>query len=160
MGNKEFLGLEILDNEKTQEISEKLKDQFGIENISGTFVKKGAERVFLFQGDFSEKEIRDIEKITSIERVGVYVGKYVEGEGAFRLSIEGTQIFKKQINKNIFELNRKQAEEWMSGQELNLKPEKRGFVIMKYQDDFLGCGKASEEKITNFIPKNRRLKIA
>ena len=28
---------------------------------------------------------------------------------------------------------------------------------MKYKDDFLGSGKASEKKISNFIPKNRRL---
>ena len=35
---------------------------------------------------------------------------------------------------------------------------KKGFVIMKCEDDFLGTGKASENKIGNFIPKNRRLK--
>jgi len=29
---------------------------------------------------------------------------------------------------------------------------------MKYKNDFLGTGKASENKIGNFIPKNRRLK--
>jgi len=46
----------------------------------------------------------------------------------------------------------------MKGQELNLKSGKKGFVIMKYNDDFLGSGKASEEKIGNFIPKTRRLK--
>ena len=34
----------------------------------------------------------------------------------------------------------------------------KGFVIIRYKDEFLGTGKASEEKISNFIPKNRRLK--
>ncbi len=34
----------------------------------------------------------------------------------------------------------------------------KGFVVIKFKNDFLGCGKASAEKITNFIPKNRRLK--
>lgn len=33
-----------------------------------------------------------------------------------------------------------------------------GFVVIKFKDDFLGCGKSSAEKITNFIPKSRRLK--
>ncbi|HKL23803.1 MAG TPA: hypothetical protein VJ912_00540 [Candidatus Nanoarchaeia archaeon] len=151
--------LEILNKEKTKQISEKLEQQFGIKELRGLLVKKGKERVFLFQGKFTEKEIKDLEKITPIERAGVYIGKYIPGEDAFRLSIEGTQVFKNQINKNIFELNEEQAGKWMSGQELNLKPEKKGFVVMKYKDNFLGCGKASEEKITNFIPKNRRLKI-
>lgn len=156
---KEEIILEILNKEKTKEISEKLKEQFGIESINGIFVKKGRERIFLFQGDFSPEEIKDLEEITPIERAGVYIGKYVPAEESIRLSIEGTQVFKDQINKNIFELDKEQAERWMSGQELNLKPGTRGFVIMKYENDFLGCGKASEEKITNFIPKNRRLKL-
>ena len=60
--------------------------------------------------------------------------------------------------KNIFELNKEQAEEWMKGRELGIKTGKRGFLVMKYKDDFLGTGKASEEKIGNFIPKSRRLK--
>jgi len=36
----------------------------------------------------------------------------------------------------------------------------KGFVVIKNQktEDLLGCGKASENKITNFIPKSRRLK--
>jgi len=156
---KQGVRIEILNKEKTREITSKLEEQFGIKDINGIFVKKGRERIFLFQGEFSPEEIKNIEEMAPIERVGVYIGKYVDGEDAVRLSIEGTQIFKEQINKNIFELDKEQAEKWMSGQELNIKSGKKGFVVMKYRDDFLGCGKASEEKITNFIPKNRRLKI-
>ena len=46
----------------------------------------------------------------------------------------------------------------MKGHELPIKTGKHGFLIMKHGEDFLGTGKASEEKIGNFIPKNRRLK--
>ena len=46
----------------------------------------------------------------------------------------------------------------MKGNELEIQTGKKGFLIIKYKNDFLGCGKASEPKITNFIPKNRRLK--
>lgn len=35
---------------------------------------------------------------------------------------------------------------------------KKGFIIIKNNQDFLGSGKASEEKIGNFIPKSRRLR--
>ncbi|MCH8325462.1 MAG: hypothetical protein IIB83_02685, partial [Bacteroidetes bacterium] len=65
---------------------------------------------------------------------------------------------KNQIKKNIFELNKEQAELWMKGSELNISTGKKGFLIMKYKDNFLGSGKASAEKIGNFIPKSRRLK--
>ena len=44
------------------------------------------------------------------------------------------------------------------GEELQIETGKKDLLILKYKDDFLGCGKASEKKITNFIPKNRRLK--
>ena len=46
----------------------------------------------------------------------------------------------------------------MKGNELNIKSNLKGFVVIRYKDDFLGCGKASAEKITNFVPKERRLK--
>jgi NOL1/NOP2/fmu family ribosome biogenesis protein len=153
--------LKILNNKEKKEIEEKLREQFGVcKKIGGIFIQRGAERLFLYQGSLSEKEIKKIEKITVIERAGVYFGKLVDdkGEEKIRLSIDGSQILKDQITKNILELNEKQTEEWMMGHELNIKTGKRDFIIMKHKDDFLGTGKASDEKITNFIPKNRRLK--
>ena len=44
------------------------------------------------------------------------------------------------------------------GRDKSVKQKLHGFLIMKYKDDLLGTGKASENKITNFIPKSRRLK--
>lgn len=148
--------LKILSPREKVEIVEKLKKQFGIKDVEGIFVQRGTERLFLFQGNFTQKQIQQLERTIPIERVGVYFGKLQNNE--LRLSIEGAQILQNQITKNIFELNNEQAEMWMHGNELNIKTDLRGFVIMKYKDNFLGCGKASAEKITNFIPKNRRLR--
>ncbi len=141
-----------------KEIESKLKEQFGIEKIPGQLIKRGKERIFLYQGNLNWQELQEIEKSIFIERAGIYFLKEIPGENKFRLSIEGTQIMKNQITKNIFELNEEQATKWMQGQELNIKTGKRDVLIMKYRNDFLGCGKASAEKIGNFIPKNRRLK--
>ena len=148
--------LKILNPKEKAEIKKKLNEQFGIKEIPGLIVQRGEERLFLFMGNFNEKEIRKLEDCAFIERMGVYFAKIV-GD-SIRLSIEGTQILKDEITKNIFELDDKQAEEWMKGHELLIKTGKRGFLIMKYEEDFLGTGKASENKIGNFIPKNRRLK--
>lgn len=65
---------------------------------------------------------------------------------------------KNQITKNIFELDEKQAELWMKGNELEIQTGKNDFLIMKYKGDFLGCEKASELKIGNYVPNNRRLR--
>ncbi|MFH1310983.1 MAG: hypothetical protein ABIH65_01100 [Nanoarchaeota archaeon] len=148
--------LKILNENEKQEIEKNLKEQFGIENIPYKIIMWGEERLFLFSGSLNENDIKKINEIIPIERIGIYFAKIIKEE--IKLSIEGTQILKNNINKNIFELNSEQAEEWMMGRDLNIKTGKKGFLVMKYKEDFLGCGKASEEKIGNFIPKNRRLK--
>ncbi|MFA4953300.1 MAG: hypothetical protein WC584_03685 [Candidatus Pacearchaeota archaeon] len=182
--------LKIFSENEKKEIEKKLNEQFGIKEIPGIILQRGEERLFLFQGSLSEKQIYELEQTIPIERIGVYFAKLVEekdGKTKIRLSIEGTQIFSSQINKNIFELNDNQVEDWMKGNELlsdNINKESkeslgvggrgvavgqeliqkngwgtyRGFLVMKYKNNFLGCGKASENKISNFIPKNRRLK--
>ena len=151
-------GLKILDEKEKNEIISKLNGQFGIEKIDGLIIKRGAERLFLFRGGLMREEIKKLENSVPIERVGVYFAKIVPGENKIRLSIEGTQLLKDQIKRNIFELNDEQVEEWMKGHELNIKTGQNGFLIIKYGENFLGCGKASAEKLSNFIPKSRRLK--
>lgn len=176
-----------------KQIQKKLNEQFGIKEIPETLIKFGEEKIFTFSGDL--KLLSKLQNITRVEGIGNYIAK--EQNEQIRLSIEGTHLFKDQITKNIFELNKQQLKDWMHGSEIlldsknsedgrgdldnqlsnsgrggwgvaggipNVREEnkklKKGFVIMKYKDDFLGTGKASENKITNFIPKIRRLKHA
>lgn len=148
--------LKILNDNEKKEIIKKLNSQFGISEINGILVKFGEDRILLFQGSLNEKEIIKLERTVHIEKIGVYFAKIQNNE--VRLSIEGTQLLKNQIVKNMFELNEKLAEEWMMGQDLQIKTGKKGFLVMKYKNNFLGTGKASENKIGNFIPKSRRLK--
>lgn len=150
--------IKILNNKEKKEILEKLKKQFSVESIPGELFMRGRERIFLFSGSFSNREVETLGSVTFVERVGVYFAKKDEKSEEIRLSIEGSQILGNQIKKNIFELDDNQAEEWMKGRELLVKTGKKGFLIMKYENNFLGTGKASEEKIGNFIPKNRRLR--
>jgi NOL1/NOP2/fmu family ribosome biogenesis protein len=152
------MNLKFLNKKEKKEILEKLKYQFGITEIPGEIVMRGKERMFLFSGSFDEKKINVLERLAPIERMGVYFAKKDENLDEIRLSIEGTQVFKDQIINNIFELPKELVEDWMKGRELNIKTGKKGFLAMRYEDDFLGTGKASEEKIGNFIPKNRRLR--
>ncbi len=149
--------LKILNENEKKQIENYLKERFGINKIPGILLKKGEERIFLFSGDINSKQINQLDNKILLERVGIYFAKMIGNKP--KLSIEGVSILKNQIKKNIFEINKEQAEKWMAGQELNIKTKKRGFIIIKYQEDLLGCGKASEEKITNFIPKSRRLKL-
>ena len=152
--------LKFLNTKEREKILRLLEEQFGIKNVEGRFIMIGKERIFLYNGGLSKEMMEKISKITNLERAGVYFGKMMpSGNGEkIRLSIEGTQILKEEIRKNVFELSEEMVEEWMMGRELNIKTGKRDFLIIKHGDDFLCTGKVSEEKIGNFIPKNRRLK--
>ena len=150
--------IHILSNQETKEILSKLNEQFGIQKILGRLIKIGKERIFLFNGDFLDEQIKNLEKIVFIEKIGIYIGAIFLPTGEIRLSIEGTQIFKDQITKNLFEINEEKFGNWMQGEELNIQTGLKGIIVIKYRNNFLGCGKASENKIGNFIPKSRRLR--
>ncbi|MBU0959432.1 MAG: hypothetical protein KKB31_05800 [Nanoarchaeota archaeon] len=151
------MNFKILNTNQKQEILDKLKAQYGITTLPGMLIQRGTERIFLFQGSLTEKQIKVLEYTVPIERIGIYFAK--DQHNQIRLSIDGVHLLQDQIQKGIIELNEEQMKEWMSGNELVIGQPVKGFVIMKYGNDFIGTGKASENKITNFIPKSRRLKL-
>jgi len=148
----------VLNEREKKEIVKKLNGQFGISEVPGKIIMRGKERLFLYSGSFDDEEMENLESIVFIERAGIYFAKIEEPNEEIRLSIEGTQILKEQIKKNIFEIPEELVEDWMKGRELNVQSGMKGFVAIKFKDEFLGTGKASENKIGNFIPKNRRLR--
>jgi len=150
--------LKILNEKEKKVVENKLHEQFGISEISEKIIMRGKDKMFLFSGSFNKSQIKKLEKITLIERIGFYFAKMDERTKDIRLSIEGSQIMKSKIKKNVFEINEEQTQEWMKGRELRIRTGKKGFLILRHKNDFLGTGKASEEKIGNFIPKSRRLK--
>jgi NOL1/NOP2/fmu family ribosome biogenesis protein len=150
--------LKFFDEKEKEKLVQQLKNQFGITELPWEIAKLGKERIILFSGDMSEKELLKFDFLARIEGVGLYFAKIDENTKDIRLSIEGANLLKDQITKNIFEMDEKQAEQWMLGQELNITTGKKGFFIMKFKEDILGTGKISENKISNFVPKSRRLK--
>lgn len=150
--------LKILNEKEKKVVENKLNEQFGIPWVSGKIIMRGKDKMFLFSGSFNKSQIKKLEKITLIERIGFYFAKIDERTKDIRLSIEGSQTLGSEIKKNLFEINEEQTQEWMKGRELRIRTGRKGFLILKHKNDFLGTGKASEEKIGNFIPKSRRLK--
>lgn len=149
--------LKFLNEKEKENFIEKLNSQFGISEIKGQLARYGKERIVLFSGEANEKQIITIDELARVEGVGLYIAK--EQPDGIRLSIEGSQLIANQATKNVFEMDEKQAKEWMLGQEIPTQTKDRGFKIMKFKQDFLGTGKASEGRITNFVPKPRRLKF-
>jgi NOL1/NOP2/fmu family ribosome biogenesis protein len=138
-------------------INKTLNKQFGIKKIDGKLIRAGEERIRIFTGELSENELINIQKFIRIEGIGLYIAK--EERGEIRLSIEGSQILGGQSTKNTYELKDNQVQQWMEGADIMQKNDEKRWVIIKNKDDFLGSGRMSAEKISNHIPKPRRLKI-
>jgi NOL1/NOP2/fmu family ribosome biogenesis protein len=136
-------------------ILEQLNEQYGISELPYLIIQFGKEKLRLYTGNLSKEELYHLDNEARIETIGLYFAKF-ENEG-IRLTIDGTQILKHQITKNILELDDKKADEWLRGNDLDIK-EERGWKVLKHKNELLGCGKSTGERITNFMPKERRIK--
>lgn len=136
-------------------IIEKLNEQFGITNIPQLIILFGKEKLRLYSGNFLKEELYYLNNELRIENIGLYFAKFEQDE--IRLTIDGVQMFKNQISKNRLELDDKQALEWFKGNDLDIKTD-YGWKILKHKNELIGCGKSTSEKITNFMPKERRIK--
>jgi NOL1/NOP2/fmu family ribosome biogenesis protein len=128
-----------------------LKEQFGIDpedflNLDLEFEEKGKRRIYVS----SAKPCPDVQ----FHHRGIYFGTL--DENGFRPSIEGSFLIGKLAKRNVLVVDDEKAKRWMSGEDLECKM--RGYVIVKWRDFFLGCGKSNGRVLRNFIPKNRRIR--
>ncbi len=143
---------ELLNSKEIKKLNKQLKEQFGNEFNFKEYLtfKTPRDRIYIVNKGFSDVDVAKLK----INNIGLYFLS-VMADG-LRLSIEGSQLFK--AKKNILELKKSDFEGWMTGEDLDLEYEK-GYVLIKYKDDFLGCGKSMGEKVLNYVPKPRRVKF-
>lgn len=144
-----------LNNPDKKKIISQLEKQFGIKKIPYLILKFGKEKLRIYSGNLSKQELYNLDNNLRIENIGLYSAKWEQDE--IRLTLDGVQLFKNQINKNIFELDDNQSNEWLKGNDLDIKVE-RSWKILKHNNELIGCGKSTGEKISNFVPKERRIK--
>lgn len=138
-----------------KKIIEQLNNQFGILEVPCLLIQFGQEKIRAYSGVLSKEELYYLDREIRIENIGLYFAKWENEE--IRLTLDGVQLLKNQITKNIVEINDNQANEWLKGLDLNIQTE-YGWKVLKHNNEFLGCGKSTSEKITNFMPKERRIK--
>jgi len=147
--------MKLITSKDKKKIIEKLNSQYGINEIPYQLIMFGKEKTRIFSGDIQKEILEIFDREMRIENAGLYIIK--EESDGLRLTFDALSIFKNQITKNIIEIDDKNAEEWLRGNDLQIKSD-RGFKILKNNNEFIGCGKSTGEKITNFVPKERRIK--
>ena len=76
-----------------------------------------------------------------------------------RMTVEGAQLIGKYATKNVLDLDKDQIKEWIKGNQVDVKYDTNGFVLIRNKKDFFGCGLVKNNILLNYFPKTRRLKV-
>ena len=169
--------LDILNTRQIKKLKEQIFVAWGVDFNFGNYavLRNNEGKIFISSKDINKIELSKLK----INTVGLYFAK--QEPPGIRLSIEGSQMIGPAAVKNVLELKKEQVSEWSRGEQLSLKDTETvhggssfkgssfadgssscfsGFVIIKYMNDFLGCGKiTSDGKVLNFVPKGRRIRM-
>lgn len=146
-----------------KKIMEKL-EYYEITELPYLLVLSGKEKIRGYSGRLSTNELFELNREVGIEVIGMYLfHEYYDG---IRLSFDAAQALSSQVTKNILEIDDKQEVEFLKGRDIALskedkerfKDEPRGFKIIKNKGDFIGTGNLTEDRIVNYMPKERRLR--
>ncbi len=147
---------EVLNSKSVKDVMKLLQRQWGYEEkLDCGFLRKEND-IFLSTKDIGRIDLG----VLNVNSVGLYFGELRHEQ--LRLSIEGSQIIGKKATKNVIELNEKQLQQWLSGEDLEATGtgcENNSYAIIKHGSDFFGCGRIKDGKLLNFVPKARRLLI-
>ena len=155
--------MEFIFNTEKREIMKKL-EYYGIKELPFLLISSGKEKIRGYSGSLSLEEIRKLQKNSRVEIIGIYL--FHEYPDEIRFSLDALHLLKDQITKNIIELTDEQKEKWFRGEDILLtkeeqekfSKEKKGFKVIKHKDDLIGMGKLTDDRIVNYLPKERRRK--
>ena len=146
--------LKILNNKEIKEILNSIDKQWGAKlKLDQAFLKNQKNKIFIVNKDISKIDLSKLR----INSTGMYFCEL--NKAGIRLSIEGSQIVGPKATKNIIEINEEQIKQWFRGEDLEIKENCSGFVILKNKNDYLGSGKFKDEKVLNYVGKERRVNI-
>lgn len=148
------MSVEFVKAAEKKKIIEKLNEEYGIEDIPYLLIKSGKGRYRAYSGSLGKVELVRLANDVFVETIGIYLLSEEENESAIRLGFDAPNLL--EVKKNILDISKEQADEWLLGRDIHVDPNLHGFFVLKFNDDFLGCGKASQGMIKNYVPKERR----
>ena len=147
--------LKILNTRELKKLREHIVAEFGtfLKN-DYAYLQNDKGKIFLINKDLSRIELKNLK----IDRIGLYFAESKDQQ--IRLSKEGAQLLFTEAKgkvERVVSLDQKEAELYFQGREVekDLTGESRS-IILKYQDQILGCARYKDKKILNFLPKIHR----
>jgi NOL1/NOP2/fmu family ribosome biogenesis protein len=159
--------IQILDKTKKRKVLEGLNYLGGLK-MNEMFIRTG-DRIRIFSGNLTNEQLMKFWSLFPIEGVGLYFAKdFIDKRGnqETRISLDGLHLIKNQATSGTIELDEEQLEKWLKGDNIELTEKQKekyselaGFVALKYNEDFVGTAKLTEQKaLLNFLPKERRIR--
>lgn len=149
--------INFLSKKVVERIEKIVEKNYGVKpNFSGmVLATTGNWKIWLISKQIGEIDCSKLR----INLVGLYFGRLIGKK--IRLSIEGCQLIGNFAKKNFVILSKDEVEKFVKGHDCNVAKaincEEENFVLVKYENDFLGIGKYVSGKIENLIPRSRRL---
>jgi NOL1/NOP2/fmu family ribosome biogenesis protein len=158
----------FLNSREYKEIARKINDQWNADFAFEDFViRTQKDKIYIISRDLENIDFKNL----NVEQFGMYFA-HINERNEIRLSVEGSQIIGPKAKKNVVDIG-KLSKLWMSGQDIPFETDCTGMVIVKNEDDYLGCGKVTmkevivynedgsskkemQKTILNFVPKTRR----
>ena len=133
-------------------IFEYLQERFGI--------PPDAFKDFQIYGGSKGKVYLGPKKLISkpdIVSLGILVAR---AESSVKPTTNLLQLFGHLASKNIVRLDKKEAVSFAKGEDLQIKDEASdGYVLVKFENNCLGCGLLKENLLINQIPKAKRQQV-
>lgn len=144
----------ILTPNERKRILAQLDELYGVSKLNGLLIQTNKERIRFFSGSMNREELLELDSLTHVEIVGLYLAR---PEYGLRLSFDASHLLGKTISKSVLELSQEESREWMKGNGLQTAFPK-GIYVIKSGEDFFGCGYSDGQKLWNFVPKERRVR--
>ena len=145
--------MRFLNARERKRLIELLREQYGFDKRPDyVFLLSEKNRIYIIN---SEIRRLDFDRL-NVNTIGLYFGEVHDNE--IRLSIEGSQIVGPHADRNVIEVNAKDAREWMRGEDIHYDYPSKKFVIIRCGNDYMGCGRAKGNRILNHVPKTRRIR--
>jgi len=144
---------EWLNSKAVKELMRLCDKQWGVSpHLGYRFLKGKEDSIYIVGEEASQFDATNLR----VNSLGLYFGRLAHGE--LRLSIEGSQVIGPLAEKNVAELDDAQFESWLRGLDLELEGKSETFLIVRHKGDFFGCGRHTEGKLLNLVPKERRIR--
>ena len=151
--------LQILNSKERKEFHRLLSEYYGVDEVlDGALLRnEKKEKLYLFSKDLAHFDTEGL----NIDAMGVYIGALARGR--LRLTIEGSQLIGPKATKNTLALNKEETDAWLAGGNIPIDileadvseiPDGT-FLLIHNGNDWIGCGRKSDQFIYNYVPKTR-----